>query len=314
MNIAPLLLQLYPKLNTSQRSIISHESGPLLVIAGPGSGKTLSLILRAMNILLLGRAKPSELVLCTYTDKAANEIYSRLMALAKDVEYQGDLSPIKIGTIHSLCNQIIIEYRHHTPLGNNYQLLDQFSQQLFIFQHLKEIGQRGAFSFFLDKWGTNWEVAKHLQIYFDKIMEELVRIADLRADGQPFQYYLANAYDVYGKLLMRENCISFAALLKIAHTLLHNSQVNYKIIQKNRYVFVDEYQDTNFIQEQIILKLAAANNNLCVVGDEDQALYRFRGATVRNIFEFQDRVTHCTKICLTTNYRSHADIVSRYSK
>jgi DNA helicase-2/ATP-dependent DNA helicase PcrA len=314
MNIAPQLLQAYPTLNDAQRAIISHEGGPLLVIAGPGSGKTLSLILRAMNILLLDKAQPSELVLCTFTDKAANEMSNRLMTLAKRVNYRGDLSQLQIGTIHTICNQLIREYRHHTRLGNDYQVLDQFTQRLFIFQHLDEIALDSALPYFLNKWETPWLVAKHLQEYFDKMMEELVDWRRLRADIREFQRHLAYAYNEYCRLLKSENCISFAAQLYTAYTLLHNSDVCHKIIQKVRYVFVDEYQDTNYIQEQIIKKLASATDKLCVVGDEDQALYRFRGATVRNILEFKDRVPNCTSRYLTTNYRSHKDIVGKYDR
>jgi DNA helicase-2/ATP-dependent DNA helicase PcrA len=314
MNIAPQLLQAYPTLNDAQRAIISHEDGPLLVIAGPGSGKTLSLILRAMNILLLDKAQPSELILCTFTDKAAHEMSNRLMTLAKKVGYQGELSQVQTGTIHTICNQLITEYRHHTHLGNDYQVLDQFTQRLFIFQHLDEIARHGALDVFLNKWETLWLVARRLQEYFDKVMEELVDWRQLRADTRVFHRSLADAYNQYARLLMRENCISFSAQLHTAHRLLHNPEVNQKIIQKVRYMFVDEYQDTNYIQEQIITKLASATGNLCVVGDEDQALYRFRGATVRNILEFKDGVPNCTLKYLTTNYRSHQDIVHKYDR
>ena len=314
MDIAPQLIRAYPTLNDAQRAIISHEEGPLLVIAGPGSGKTLSLIFRVMNILLLNKAQPSELVLCTFTEKAANEMHNRLVTLAKEVGYEGQLSQLQVGTIHSICNNLIIRYRHYTHLGNDYQVLNQFTQQLFIFQHLDEIAQRGALSFFLNKWETQWEVAKHLQEYFDKMMEEFVDKQQLRADHRKFQRHLADAYSEYSSLLKRENCVSFAALLRTAYTLLNRAEINQKIIEEVRYVFVDEYQDTNYIQEEIIRKLSSATGNLCVVGDEDQALYRFRGATVRNILEFKDRVPDCTRMYLTTNYRSHRDIVYKYDR
>lgn len=314
MNIVPQLIEAYQELNDAQRAIISHDDGPLLVIAGPGSGKTLSLILRVMNILLQNKAQPSEIVLCTFTEKAANEMHNRLMTLAKKVGYHGELSQMQVGTIHTLCNNLITEYRHHTRLGNDYRVLDQFAQRLFIFQHLRVIGRDGALAVFQAKWGTTWKVVEQLQGYFDKIMEELVDRHRLHADNREFQRYLAQAYDIYSILLMRENCISFAAQLHTAHTLLNTSEVNQKIIKKIRYVFVDEYQDTNYIQEEIILKLASATNNLCVVGDEDQALYRFRGATVRNILEFKDRLPNCSVKYLTTNYRSHKTIVHQYDQ
>lgn len=108
--LAPYLL------NDEQRTIVSHKQGPLLVIAGPGSGKTRSLTLLAINLLLCGNVQPSELVLCTYTEKAAYEMQDRILHIAKDVNYTGDLSQLRIGTIHSICKQFITEYLHYTPL------------------------------------------------------------------------------------------------------------------------------------------------------------------------------------------------------
>src|SRR5438876_1525612 len=104
MKIAQELLQDFLKLNEAQRDIVAHDSGPLLVIAGPGSGKTRSLTLLAMNLLLLDRAKPAEIILCTYTEKAAYEMQDRIFDLAKKVNYKRDISQMRIGTIHSICN------------------------------------------------------------------------------------------------------------------------------------------------------------------------------------------------------------------
>src|SRR5437588_11309589 len=138
MDIAPELqfLQECLDLNNEQRAIITHDDGPMLVIAGPGSGKTHSLILRAMNLLLLDKAKPEEFVLCTFTEKAANEMLTRMTALARRIDYKKDLSSMRIGTIHSLCNRLIMEYRHYTPLTNGYKTLDGFSKLLFLFEQL----------------------------------------------------------------------------------------------------------------------------------------------------------------------------------
>ncbi len=198
--------------------------------------------------------------------------------------------------------------------GNDYQILDQFTQRLFIFQHLEYIAPGEAQAYFQQKWGTNWEIAKRLQEYCDKLMEELVDIHELLVDMRAFSYYLAEAYKRYCKLLRDKNSVSFAALLKTTYTLLHRPVSKQKIISQFRYVFVDEYQDTNYVQEQIIQQLASTTTNLCVVGDEDQALYRFRGATVRNILEFALRTANCTTIYLSTNYRSHREIVAKYDR
>jgi UvrD/REP helicase N-terminal domain/Domain of unknown function (DUF4357) len=109
--IAPELLLKYPELNPDQREIVGHDAGPLLVIAGPGSGKSLTLVLRAMNLLLLGKAKPSELVLCTFTEKAAFELRDRISAAAAKVGYSADLSELRVSTIHGLCHRLLAVYR-----------------------------------------------------------------------------------------------------------------------------------------------------------------------------------------------------------
>jgi DNA helicase II / ATP-dependent DNA helicase PcrA len=319
MDIAPELqmLQEYGDLSDEQRAIITHDDGPLLVIAGPGSGKTHSLILRAMNLLLLDKARPEEFVLCTFTEKAANEMLTRMTALARRIDYRKDLSFMRIGTIHSLCNRLIMEYRHCTPLKNGYRRLDTFSQQLFLLKHLDRICRNGAINAFKQEWETRWQVARRLQDSFDRITEELVDIDCLLAANCPSIRLLAHAYNIYRKVLIDENCVSFAALQKIAYNLLHDPEISPQITRGVRYVFVDEYQDTNCIQEQIILKLASARKNLCVVGDEDQALYRFRGATVRNILDFPSTANAffglaggCKSIQLATNYRSHPTIIA----
>jgi DNA helicase-2/ATP-dependent DNA helicase PcrA len=111
----------------------------LLVVAGPGSGKTYSIVLRALNLLLLDKASPKEIVLCTFTEKAAFEMRDRLSAAAQKVGYRGDLSELRVSTIHGLCNRILTRHRHRS-LGNNYETLDDLTQLLFIFEHLEIIG------------------------------------------------------------------------------------------------------------------------------------------------------------------------------
>src|SRR6516164_3780383 len=128
MTIAPALLREYPKMNDAQRAVVAHDEGPLLVIAGPGSGKTFGLVLRTINLLLLENAKPSELVVCTFTGKAAYELRDRIAAAARKTGYKHDLSELRVGTIHSICNHLLLENRHRTPLGNNYETLDELTQ------------------------------------------------------------------------------------------------------------------------------------------------------------------------------------------
>lgn len=314
MTIAPAILKHYPDLNDAQREVVAHGDGPLLVVAGPGSGKTYSIVLRALNLLLLERAAAKEIVLCTFTEKAAFEMRDRLSAAAQAVAYQGDLSELRVTTIHGLCNRILTQHRHRTELGNSYETLDELTQLLFIFEHFDEILGPQVNGLYLGKWKTRWTAIEGARGYFDKITEELVDPARLAASPDPFTQGMARAYRAYENALFANNRTDFAHLQSIVHGLLLQAEHGTALASGIRYVLVDEYQDTNYVQEQLLLKLTEQTGNLCVVGDEDQSLYRFRGATVRNILEFPSRFSVCPVVRLTTNYRSHRAIVERYDR
>lgn len=174
MKIAPRLLKEYPDLNDAQKAIIGHDEGPLLVIAGPGSGKTFSLVLRALNLLLLKKTASRELVICTFTEKAAFELRDRISAAARKTGYLEDLSELRVSTIHGLCNRLLIEFRHHTPLGSNYETLDELTQLLFIFDHFDEIIGPEVEGQYLGKYSTRWTAIEGASAYFNKITEELI--------------------------------------------------------------------------------------------------------------------------------------------
>jgi DNA helicase-2/ATP-dependent DNA helicase PcrA len=164
--IHPTILEQYPNLNDQQKEIVGHVAGPLLVIAGPGSGKTYSLVLRAINLLQNGHAKPSELVLCTFTEKAAFEMRDRLTEAARKVGYPDDLSQMLIGTIHSISNAFVTRYRHHTALGHGYQTLDELTQLFFLFDHFDEIiGQQDETGLYLKPWSTRWTAIEGVRDY-----------------------------------------------------------------------------------------------------------------------------------------------------
>ncbi len=314
MTIAPTILQHYTQLNDVQRAIVGHLDGPLLVIAGPGSGKTYSIVLRALNLLLLGKANPRQLVLCTFTEKAAFEMRDRVAAAARKVGYTGDLSELTVSTIHSFCNRVLAQHRHRTELGHSYDTLDELTQLLFIFEHFDEIIGPPENDRFLLHWKTRWTAIEGARGYFDKITEELVDPEQLTRSGDPFLVAIGNAYRRYERALLDGNRTDFAHLQGHVYHLLRDPGTADAVTGDLRYVLVDEYQDTNYIQEQLLLKLTEKNRNLCVVGDEDQSLYRFRGATVRNILEFPQRTPGCRVVKLTTNYRSHRVVVERYDR
>lgn len=314
MTIAPAILENFPDLNSAQREIIAHSDGPLLVVAGPGSGKTYGIVLRALNLLLLKRAAPKEIVLCTFTEKAAFEMRDRLSAAAQKVGYRSDLSELRVSTIHGLCNHILAQHRHRTELGNNYETLDELTQLLFIFEYFDEIIGPEDNGLYLGHWKSRWTAIEGVRSYFDKITEELIELKPLAASPDLFLQAIACAYRAYETALFSNNRVDFAHLQSIVHGLLLNPEHSRALANEIRYVLVDEYQDTNYVQEQLLLKLTERTGNLCVVGDEDQSLYRFRGATVRNILEFPGRFPKCRVVRLTTNYRSHRAIVEHYDR
>jgi len=314
VTIAPVIAERYPALNEAQRAIVGHLDGPLLVIAGPGSGKTYSIVLRALNLLLLEKALPRQVVLCTFTEKAAFEMRDRLAAAARKVGYTGDLSELTVSTIHGFCNRVLTQHRHRTQLGHGFNTLDDLTQLLLIFEHFNAIVGLPENGLFLGRWKTRWTAIEGARGYFDKITEELVDPMRLTASADPFLAAIGNAYRRYERALLDANHTDFAHLQRLVHDLLGDRSTADAVTRDLRYVLVDEYQDTNYIQEQLLLKLTAKSRNLCVVGDEDQSLYRFRGATVRNILEFPQRMPGCATVKLTTNYRSHRAIVERYDR
>ncbi len=168
MTIAPSILRHFPNLNETQKTIIGHGDGSLLIIAGPGSGKTYSIVLRALNLLLLKKAEPKQLVLCTFTEKAAFEMRDRLAAGARKVGYTGDLSELTVSTIHSFCNRVLTQHRHRTALGHGYDTLDELTQLLFIFERFDEIIGAAENNLFLHHWSTRWTAIEGARGYFVK--------------------------------------------------------------------------------------------------------------------------------------------------
>ncbi|MBI4728585.1 MAG: ATP-dependent helicase [Acidobacteria bacterium] len=236
----------------------------------------------------------------------------RLAAAARKVGYAGDLSELTASTIHSFCNHVLTEHLHRTALGHSYGTLDELTQLLFVFEQFDEIIGVPENDLFLGRWRTRWTAIEGARAYFDKITEELVDPEQLAASTDPFLRVIGASYRRYENALLDGNRTDFAHLQRLVFDLLRDPATADAVTRDLRYVLVDEYQDTNYIQERLLLKLTEKGRNLCVVGDEDQSLYRFRGATVRNILEFPQRMPDCRVLKLTTNYRSHRAIVERY--
>jgi len=315
ITLHPAIEQHYPFLNQAQREAVGNTEGPLLIIAGPGSGKTFVLVIRTLNILLQGKAEPKEIILCTFTEKAAFELRPRVAQAARTLGYTGDLSQLQVGTIHGICNNYLMRYRHHTPLLAGYEVLDELTQALFLFENFDAIfGEAAPDGKYLGHWRTRWTAIEGVQEYFNKITEELLDSEALIASHDPFVQQIGAAYVRYEQTMHVRNGLDFAHQQTLFYHLLNDRTIAAQVLAGIRYVLVDEYQDTNYIQEQIMLRLAAEHHNLCVVGDDDQSLYRFRGATVRNILEFGRHFEACPQVRLTRNYRSHRQIIAGYNR
>lgn len=314
-DLHPAIDEHYPFLNAAQRQAAATTDGPLLIIAGPGSGKTLVLVVRTLNILMEEKAQPEEIVLCTFTEKAAFQLRDRVAQTARTLGHTGDLSQLQVNTIHGICNEYLTRYRHHTDLGHGYEVLDELTQALFLFDHFEEIiGEADASGKYFGRWSTRWTAIKGAIEFFNKITEELVDPGALTSSGTRFLRQIGRAYQRYEELLRDRDRMDFAHQQKLFYQLLDNPDIAGEVQKGARYVMVDEYQDTNYIQEQLLLRLAEPQYNMCVVGDDDQSLYRFRGATVRNILEFPKHFASCEQVRLNTNYRSHRRIIGGYNR
>ena len=313
--------------NPDQEKAITHISGPLLVVAGPGSGKTKTLITRTLNLLLCHDVKPENILLCTFTEKAAKQLRDRLNTGLKRCKADHiDIHEMAIGTIHSVCQKIIDEYPNEAGigvfsrtrgLGRGYVVLDELQRTFFMMEHFGAIFGTPVApdDKYLGQWKGFWDTIKRSQEYFDKITEEFIDVDQLASSSVRDESLIGCAMRAYRRLQIEEGKVDFSHLEWLAYDLLLNNPGAQREFQnKFEYVMVDEYQDTNYIQEQLIFSLASKDKNIAVVGDVDQSIYRFRGATTQNILEFSIRIgcPELTPINLAINYRSKQEIIDLY--
>ena len=221
-----------------------------------------------------------------------------------------------IGTMHSLFLRILKDYSEFTRLKKNYKTFDDFDQSYTVYRRMHQFREIENFGL-MAKAQSNWTNAGTLCGYLNKVREEAINPETLLSAPEPEVKALGEAYKLYCEILEGENAIDFSAIQSEMLSLVESHpDVLAEIRSKIKYLIVDEYQDTNTIQERILLKLAGSAANICVVGDEDQSIYRFRGASVRNILQFADNFPAgaCKTVVLDTNFRSHKDIVSFYNR
>lgn len=309
---------LQSKANPQQLEAIRATDGPVLIIAGPGSGKTFTLVERIVHLITTKGISPESLFVVTFTDKAARELTTRVSNRLAELNIRFNLNEMYLGTFHSICLRILEDFREFTRLKRSFSLFDQFDQQYFLYQHIKQFREIPDAQLVMgEEQAGRWAQSESLLKWLNKVCEEALDQATLDAAPDVEVRALAACFRKYQELLLENNCLDFSGIQYEAWRLLEGRpEVLTQVREKFSYLMVDEYQDTNTIQERILLLLAGERRNICVVGDDDQGLYRFRGATIRNILEFPTLFDEgrCKRVTLSINYRSHPDIIRFYGE
>ncbi len=336
----------FKKLNQAQQAAVLHEDGPLLIVAGAGTGKTTVLINRLAYLILEKKVNTDEILLLTFTEKAAGEMEER----ADKIMPYGYVD-LWINTFHGFCERILRDHALEIGLNPGFKLLNETDQWVLIKKNLSR--------FQLDYYrplGNPTKFISELLKHFSRLKDEnispeeyLKYVEDLESDqdgrlsgkklskktkvkvvskidgaaddddGEELEITrlkeLADAYHIYNQLLLENNYLDFGALIFYAIKLFTERPNLLKYYrQKFKYIMVDEFQDTNLAQYKLVRLLAAPNNNLLVVGDDDQAIYKFRGASISNIMQFKEDYPQAQEIVLTENYRSRQEILDRAHK
>ena len=277
-------------LNKEQQQAVQHTEGPLLILAGAGSGKTKVLTVRIAHLLAQG-VNPYEILAITFTNKAAKEMKSRVEGLVGDVANR-----IWLSTFHSFCAKFLrFEIDSFLGYNSNFTIYDTSDSQAVIKAALKALNLD-------DKY---YPVGAMIAAISDA-KNKLLFASDFRKQARDFyQQKVADVYEYYERELRKNNALDFDDLLLVAVKLLQsNAAVLDKYSHRFRYVMIDEYQDTNHAQYLLAKLLASHWKNIAVVGDADQSIYAWRGADIQNILDFEKDYPNCTSIKLEQNYRS----------
>ena len=284
---------LYEQLTESQRKAVFHKQGPLLVVAGPGSGKTRVITYRIAALIESG-VRPWNICAITFTNKAAEEMRQRAAAL-------GSSSGAHISTFHSLCVRILRKYAAEAGIRSNYSIYDSSDQRRCIKQAVKLCE--------LDT--TNFPPVRMLDA-ISTLKNKMLDADTFEAQADDFfSRTISKIYRCYQSILDEHNALDFDDLLMQAALLLkNNARARTELGERFKFLMVDEYQDTNHAQYRIARSLASAHNNICVTGDPDQSIYRWRGADIKNILAFEKDWPDATVVKLEENFRSTANILN----
>ena len=284
-------------LNNSQKEAVMHLDGPLLIVAGAGSGKTKVLTSRIANIIKQKKAYPNQILAVTFTNKAAKEMQNRVSKILGSTA----IGLSWLGTFHSICAKLLRKHASASNLNSNFTIIDT-DDQLRLIKNIcksenidvKKISPKFIIAI-IDRWKNKGYYPNEVIINYKDIYEKTI----------------LPVYRIYQQKLIELNCCDFGDLILHTVKILEKNSDIRELYQKNfKYILVDEYQDTNFIQSKWLNLLTNANKNICCVGDDDQSIYSWRGAEIKNFLEF-DQIYKDTKVIrLEQNYRSTQNILS----
>jgi len=290
-------MDLLQNLNQQQKEAVTAGDGPLLIMAGAGSGKTKVLVSRVAYLLNCAKAAPWQIMAVTFTNKAAQEMKDRLEALTGE-----NTARMWIGTFHALCVRILRRESSVTSFDSNFTIYDENDKRALLKKCLAHYG-------LLDE-EREYSPAK-LSFVISDAKNRLISAYDMATEASnQWQENVAKVYQEYQKRLRENNALDFDDLLMETVLLLEkNQEIRRQYQERFRYILVDEYQDTNHCQYRLVRALTNKDQNIFVVGDSDQSIYCWRGADIRNILDFEKDYPNCRVIKLTQNYRSTQNIL-----
>jgi len=288
------------ELNNNQKEAIINPDGPCLIVAGAGSGKTKVLTTRVVHIIKEKKAWPNQILCVTFTNKAAREMQNRIAAFLNE-----KVSSLPwLGTFHSVCAKILRRHAESVGLNSRFTIIDQ-EDQLRLIKNIskaenidvKKVSPQFILSF-INQWKNKGLLPKDVTT----------------KRGIPLEKAILNVYKFYQEKLKILNSCDFGDLILLCVTMFENNPDILEIYLNNfKYILVDEYQDSNYIQSKWLKLLAKKRNNICCVGDDDQSIYSWRGAEIKNFLDFNKTYKNTKIVKLEQNYRSTQNILSAAS-
>jgi DNA helicase-2/ATP-dependent DNA helicase PcrA len=284
-----------PELTPSQNKAVNHSEGPLLVIAGPGSGKTRVITYRIAALIQKG-VHPLNICAITFTNKAAEQMKDRVYRILPTVG-----AGMQISTFHSLCVKLLRQYGGYVGIKPNFSIYDTSDQKRGMKEAIKSC----------DLDTSNFSPAKMLG-GVSRLKNDLVEPRQFIEQADDFfSKNLGKIYEKYQQILSDKNALDFDDLLmKTAVLLRDNQEIRERISNRYKYLLIDEYQDTNHCQYQIAKHIASSHSNICATGDPDQSIYRWRGADLNNILDFEKDWPDAEVVKLQENFRSTPNILT----